>query len=414
MIRTAINTIRQKAALALLGNGYVFRNGNFERYWGQPNYEGISVTPETSLRTGSVWSCVRLIAGVAASLPIDVFERVGNRREKRQEHPAELRLDSEPNPEMSAYSYRFATWAHFLLWGNSYSLKVRSGGRLIALWPLHPACMEVKREDGPLRRLLYVYTDPETREKSTYAQEDILHIPNFSLDGINGMSVIEQSRSGVALNQIASKNAARAMQNAAKPSLNLEVPHALADNVRQQIKLRLMKETTGEASGEPLITENGSKLNVLNMPFKDQQYLETIQATDEQVAMMFGVPPGMIGILTKTTSWGTGVDSLKQGFLDFTLAPLLKAHEGAYERSLLDRNREREFYIKHNTAAYLRMNLLQTMQALQVAIRSRIQNPNEARALLDLNPYEGGDEYFAQMQDLPIAAALENTPNGGQ
>lgn len=414
MIRTAIDTIRQKAALALLGNGYVFRNGNFERYWGQPNYEGISVTPETSLRTGSVWSCVRLIAGVAASLPIDVFERVGNRREKRQEHPAELRLDSEPNPEMSAYSYRFATWAHFLLWGNSYSLKVRSGGRLIALWPLHPACMEVRREDGPLRRLLYVYTDPETGEKSTYAQEDILHIPNFSLDGINGMSVIEQSRSGVALNQIASKNAARAMQNAAKPSLNLEVPHALADNVRQQIKTRLMKETTGEASGEPLITENGSKLNVLNMPFKDQQYLETIQATDEQVAMMFGVPPGMIGILTKTTSWGTGVDSLKQGFLDFTLAPLLKAHEGAYERSLLDRNREREFYIKHNTAAYLRMNLLQTMQALQVAIRSRIQNPNEARALLDLNPYEGGDEYFAQMQDLPIAAALENTPNGGQ
>lgn len=414
MIRSAIQTLRLKTAQALLGNDFSFSNGRFERIWGGREYEGVAVTPQSSLRTGSVWSCVRLIAGVAASLPIDVFERVGDLRKKRQEHPAELRLDSEPNPEMSAYSYRFATWAHFLLWGNSYSLKVRSGGRLIALWPLHPACMEVRREDGPLRRLLYVYTDPETGEKSTYAQEDILHIPNFSLDGINGMSVIEQSRSGVALNQIASKNAARAMQNAAKPSLNLEVPHALADNVRQQIKTRLMKETTGEASGEPLITENGSKLNVLNMPFKDQQYLETIQATDEQVAMMFGVPPGMIGILTKTTSWGTGVDSLKQGFLDFTLAPLLKAHEGAYERSLLDRAREREFYIKHNTAAYLRMNLLQTMQALQVAIRSRIQNPNEARALLDLNPYEGGDEYFAQMQDLPIAAALENTPNGGQ
>lgn len=413
MIRTAFETIRQKAALALLGPGYVFRNGNFERYWSQPTYEGVTVTPETSLRTSSVWSCVRLIAGVGASLPIDVFQRVGDRREKRQDHPAERLLDSEPNPDMSAYALRFASWAHFLLWGNSYSLKVRTGGRLVALWPLHPAYMEVKREDGPLRRLLYVYTDPETGTKTTYLQTDILHIPNFSLDGVNGMSVIEQSRAGVALNQIASKNAARAMQNSAKPSLNLEVPHALAQATRDQMRERLRKESTGEASGEPLITENGSKLNVLNMPFKDQQYLETIQATDEQVAMMFGVPPGMIGILTKTTSWGTGVDSLKQGFLDFTLAPLLKAHEGAYERALLSPS-EREFYIKHNTAAYLRMNLLQTMQALQVAIRSRIQNPNEARALLDLNPYDGGDEYFAQMQDLPIAAALENTPNGGQ
>lgn len=414
MIRETLNNLRLKAAGVLLGDRYVFQNGAFHRQWthaGETSAER-NITPETAIRTTSVMRSVTLIAGVAAALPVDVFARVGNRREKRQGHPVELRLDSEPNPDMSAYSFRFAQWASFLLWGNAYARKVTSAGRLIALWPMHPACMEVSREKTGARRMIYAYTDPETGEKREYTAAEVLHIPNFSLDGINGLSVIEQNRLGVALNQVAAKNAARAMSNSVKPSLSLEVPHALGDTARKQILDRLIEESTGESTGKPLITENGSKLSVLNVPFKDAQYLETIQATDEQVAMMFGVPPQMIGILSKSTSWGTGVDSLKQGFLDFTLAPMLKAHEGAYERSLLGPN-ERELYIKHNTGAYLRMNILQQMQAFQLAIRSRVMNPNEARGYLDMNPYEGGDEFFAQMQDLPISAALENTPGGG-
>lgn len=415
MIRATIAQLRLKAASVLLGSQYAFRNGQFERIWlsqGETAEES-RITPETALRTASVMACVRLIAGVAASFPVDVYRRNGDRREKLQGHPVEQRLDSEPNPDMSAFAMRFALWASFLLWGNAYARKVTLGGRLVALWPMHAACMEVSRQETGQRRLVYEYTDPESGEKTQYGADSILHIPNFSLDGIMGLSVIEQNRLGVALNQTAARNAARTMSNSVKPSLNLEVPHVLDDIARSQIYTRLLEETTGSATGKPLITEAGSKLSVLNIPFRDHQYLETIQATDEQVAMMFGVPPGMIGILTKTTSWGTGVDSMKQGFLDFTLAPMLKAHEGAYERALLSPS-ERELYIKHNTGAYLRMNMLQQMQAFQLGIKARIYNPNEARALLDLNPYEGGDEYLAQMQDVPIAAALENTPNGGQ
>jgi HK97 family phage portal protein len=127
--------------------------------------------------------------------------------------------------------------------------------------------------------------------------------------------------------------------------------------------------------------------------------------------MAFGVPPSMIGITTKTTSWGSGIEMLKQGFLDFTLQPLLKNHEQAYERSLL-KPTERDLSIKHNTGAFLRMDLLKTLQALQIGVKSRIYNPNEARSYLDINPYNGGDEFFAQMQDLPISAAMNNTPGG--
>ena len=149
MILTHLNNLRAKAASYIMPAGYTFRNGAFERAWGGVvNDSGVSVTEESALRTVPVMRCVSLIAGVAAAFPIDVIKRVGDRREKQQNHLIERRLDWEPNPEMSAYDLRFAAWAHYLLWGNSYCLKVMTGPRLSALWLLHPSHVEVTRDNA--------------------------------------------------------------------------------------------------------------------------------------------------------------------------------------------------------------------------------------------------------------------------
>lgn len=51
-------------------------------------------------------------------------------------------------------------------------------------------------------------------------------------------------------------------------------------------------------------------------------------------------------------------------------------------------------YFKFNTAAILRTDLKSTIDAFSIAISSRIMNPNECRAKLDLNPYDGGDQFI--------------------
>lgn len=411
MILTHLNNLRAKAASYIMPAGYTFRNGAFERAWGGVvNDSGIAVTEESALKTVPVMRCVSLIAGVAAAFPIDVIKRVGDRREKQQNHIIERRLDWEPNPEMSAYDLRFAAWAHYLLWGNSYCLKVMTGPRLSALWLLHPAHVEVTR-DKETGALLYIYTGGS--ERKVYFADEILHVRNFTLDGVLGMSVIQQAAQAIGLNQAAEKTAATTMRKGTRPTVVMEIPLALSPQQRTDIREAWSKTNGGtENAGGIAIAEAGTKLTPLSVPTGDIELLAQMSASDEKMAMMFGVPPSMLGITTKTTSWGSGIEMLKQGFLDFTLAPGLKNHEQAYERSLLKQS-ERELSIKHNTAAFMRMDLLKTMQAFQIAIKSRVYNPNTARGFLDLNPYEGGDEYLAQMQDLPIAAALENTPGGG-
>jgi HK97 family phage portal protein len=412
MIKSAIEKIRAKAAEFILPQGWVYANGAFRRSWGEGgNPSGVSVTPESSLQTVAVMRCVKLIAGVAASLPIDVIERVGDKREKRQNHPVERLLDWAPNPEMTAFNLRFAMWAHYLLWGNAYCLKVSVGKRVVAIWLLNPAMVEVSR-DKETGDLVYVYISPKTGQRITYQSTEIIHVRNFTLDGITGLSAIQQAALAVGLNQAAEKTAAVMMRKGAKVSVVMEIPNALNPEQRTKIREAWAESNAGyENAGSLAIAEAGTKLHPLTMPAGDIQLLEQMGASDEKMCMIFGVPPAMAGITTKTTSWGTGIEMLKQGFLDFTLAPDLKSFSQEWERALFTEG-ESQFSIKHNTGAFLSMDLLKTIQALGLAIQRRILNPNEARAFLDLNGYDGGDEYFAQMQDLPIEAALQNTPGG--
>lgn len=411
MIQKAIQKLRAKAAEFILPQGWVYRNGGFWRDWGEEgNPSGVSVTPESSLQTVAVMRCVKLIAGVAASLPIDVIERVGDRREKRPNHPVEKLLDYAPNPEMTAFNLRFAMWAHYLLWGNAYCLKATVGSRTVALWPLNPALVNVTRNDNG--DLVYDYLSPKTGERIRYESSQIVHVRNFTLDGINGLSAIQQAALAVGLNQAAEKSSAAMMRRGPKQSVVMEIPVQLSNEAREAIRKAWMETNAGyENAGALAIAEAGTKIQPLSMPAGDIQLLEQMGASDEKMAMIFGVPPSMIGITSKTTSWGSGIEMLKQGFLDFTLAPDLKSFAQEWERALLS-PAESQFSIKHNVGAFLQMDMLKTIQALVLAIKGRVMNPNEARAFMDMNAYAGGDEFFAQMQDLPIEAAMNNTGGG--
>jgi hypothetical protein len=74
-------------------------------------------------------------------------------------------------------------------------------------------------------------------------------------------------------------------------------------------------------------------------------------------------------------------------------------------------------YFKFNTGAILRTALKETIDAFSVAVSSRIMNPNECRSKLDLNPYEGGEEFInpnIQRSSDELEPEPEDTPEGNQ
>ena len=68
------------------------------------------------------------------------------------------------------------------------------------------------------------------------------------------------------------------------------------------------------------------------------QFLEHRQFSVEDIARFFRVPPYMVGSMTKTTTWGAGIEQQGIGFVTYTLRPWIERLEESFSRwTLMDR-----------------------------------------------------------------------------
>lgn len=392
-------TIGRKA-YEWLGDTFGWRNGQFVRLFEAPMTDaGISVSPRTALQTIAVQRCATLISGAALSLPVELYRRRGGKRVAIDSHPVDTIFNRTANPEMSAAAARGFGWMSFLLWGNAYYRKVVSDdGRLIALWPLQPDQMRIARNTDT-GKLVYVYS--VNGKEFPYSQDEIFHVPSYSLDGIVGMSIVELHRQSIGANQAGEKFGAKYFSNGARPSMVLEYPAKLSNDAIKNLRESFEATYGGiDNAHRVAVLEQGAKLNAVSINPKDSQFLEQQQYSDEKIAMMFGVPPHMIGLVSKTTSWGTGIGEQKQGFMTFTLLPQLKLWEAAIQFSLL--SNEPNVTARHNVDEFLRADILTRYQAHAIAVEKGILSRNEVRGVEDYDPYPGGDVYTVQQQMIDI------------
>ena len=100
---------------------------------------------------------------------------------------------------------------------------------------------------------------------------------------------------------------------------------------------------------------------------------------------MLRIPPHMLSIVDKSTSWGTGIEQQSIGFVTYTLKPWLDRIEG-----YLNRISPRGQFTKFNVDALLRGDIGSRFTAYRTAIDGGWMNPDEARELEDRPPIPGG------------------------
>ena len=140
---------RDKPHNSLNGSGYSFFFGS--------TASGKAVNERSAMQMSAVYACVRILAEAIASLPLHFYQyNDAGGKEKALGHPLYNLLHDEPNPEMSAFSFRETLMTHLLLWGNAYAQVIRNGrGEVAALYPLMPDRMTVDRDSAG--RIFYEY-----------------------------------------------------------------------------------------------------------------------------------------------------------------------------------------------------------------------------------------------------------------
>lgn len=99
---------------------------------------------------------------------------------------------------------------------------------------------------------------------------------------------------------------------------------------------------------------------------------------------IYNVPLFMLQSHEKSTSWGSGIAEIKDGFITFTMQPICTQWEYEINNKLLGDNDD--YYCKFTMDGLLRGNIKDRMEAYKTAASLGIYDVNEMRELEDRNP----------------------------
>ena len=362
-----------------------------ERGGGKSN-AGQEITPEIALTVSAVLAAFTILSEDISSLPMILYERQGRNKNRAYDNPYYQLMHDRPNPEHSSMIFRELQMGHLLAWGNSYSqIMTNSAGDVTELWPLRPDRMTVSRVKG---ERVYLYSSTSGKQR-VFFQDEILHIPAFSFDGLQGYSRITLARNAIGLSIAAEKYGSKLFVNDARPSVALKHPGTLSDKAIEHLKNTwVSEEGIDEKRRGTAILEEGLDIVTIGIPPEDAQFLETRRFQVSEVARIFRVPPHMIGDVSGSTSWGSGIESQEQGYINHTLRPWMVRLEQGLNTQLLLAEEAKTLYFEHLVDALLRGDLQARYGAYVQSITNGIMSPNEVRERENMNPYAGGDEYY--------------------
>lgn len=387
----------KSALLDWLGVPIGLLDGAFWKEMGGTSASGKRVTVDNALQLSAVWACVRLLSESVSTLPLRLYERRDDgSRVQATEHPLYRLLTVSPNAEMTPARFILMIVASIALRGNAFVEKKRVGSRIVALVPLLPQCMVVKRLDTG--RLEYTYT--ENGQQRVIGEKDLMHIRGFGLDGVCGLLPVNTGRDIFGAAMSADEAAAKVFAQGMQASGILSSDTKLTDVQREQLRKNLTNFMGSTNSGKILVAEAGLKYQGITMNPEAAQMLETRNFAIEEICRWFRVPPFMVGHMNKQSSWASSVEGMNLQWLTNGLRPLLENIEQEISRCLLDN--DGRYFAEFSVEGLLRADSAGRASYYTTGLQNGWMSRNEVRRLENLPPIPGGDVYTVQSNLLPI------------
>ena len=356
---------------------------------------GIRVDHDNALQLSAVWACVRIISETIAALPWQVFQYSENSGRERVSGAFEAMLDIKANGEMDAGTLRETLLGHALTWGNGYAEIERDGfsGRPVALWPIMPDRVAVKRDDdGQL-----VYEISQSQGKTLLPARDVFHLHGLGFDGLQGYSVISMAAQSIGLGLATERYGSAFFGNGAIPGLVLQHPAALSAVAYDRIKESWQERHQGpNKAHRPAILEEGMSVEKIGLPPEDSQFLETRKFQTQEICRWYRVPPHKVADLERATF--SNIEHQAIEFVQDTILPWTRRLEREAQIKLLGPTQRNRQFTRLNLKSLLRGDDKSRAEFYDKMRNMGVFSVNEIRALEDMNPIgPAGDKHIVQM-----------------
>ncbi|WP_425729595.1 phage portal protein [Gordonia sp. DT219] len=338
---------------------------------------------------------VSFLARNIAQLGIHAFRRKGDTDRERldRDHPLS-RVMLQPSEVVTRYRLMDALVHDLAIFDRAYWLKIGSAAQpaVVRIPPtlvtpkgdnwISPAVFEVKGAKG----------------KREFPADRLVYFRGYGGVDDFGTSPLEALRQILAEENAGSKARTEVLRNGARVSGYLERPadaKPWSAEARGRFKRGWQAQYAGDgpqAGGTPIL-EDGMKFTAAAQSAKDLQYLEVRKLTREEVASVYHVPPPMVGILDKAT-FSNITEQHKMLYQD-TLGPWLQMFAEEISLQLIPDiapGEVDELYVEFNLREKLSGSFEERAAQMQTSVGGPWMTINEARALDNRPPIDGGDE----------------------
>lgn len=377
---------------AIMGSADDHIPGPADDFWYESinqSLTGVRVTALSAMRASACYACVKVLAETIASLPRNIYERQsGDATRPAQGHPLQDVMDLSPNDEQTAFEFWEMSIAFGALYGNSYAVIVPGArGAVDQLKPLRPDYMRIYRASN--NTLRFEYTDPLTAKKTIYLADELLRIPGFSFNGVEGIAPIFFATDPIGLALATEAFGAKFFSKDATPAVVLEHPNQLKPEAVKNIKESWLKAHSGLGNAYSVaVLEEGMKVNAIGVKNNEAQFLETRKYQIAEIARYFRIPPHMIGDLERSTN--NNIEQQAIDFVKYTIKPWVRRIEQRVNRDLIVASNR--FFMKHELDELLMGEMLPRYNAWSSAINAGWLTRNEVRRRENRNPLPGLDE----------------------
>jgi len=289
--------------------------------WG-PAYSSGNVTPLGALAIADVWSAVRCLTDAASSLPLHAYRKSDDGGRERVASGKLVELLDRPGPATTQADLISTLMGHLLIFGDCYLAKYRERGEVAQLGVLQPDRVRVVAERGRVR---FEYSPPTGRHL-VLTDADVVHIKGLSIDGVSGLSAVQQAGRVLGLSDQLVKHALEFFDTGrGLPTAVFKMPAESTEEQRQRVAEMTRNEMVKRGV---LVIEGDGEFEATTLKLDDSQFAEQRRLAAQEVARVFRIPSHFLNA-------GTGGDSLTYStaesmsidFVKYSLAPWLRRIE---------------------------------------------------------------------------------------
>ncbi len=369
---------------------------------------GIRIDEYTMLTLGACFACVRAIAETIAWLPWQEFEKVGEKRVRRQDNVDWL-IGTQSSPEMAAFQFRETILAHALTWGNGYAEIERDGaGRPFWLWLITPdrVCVERNARDD----IFYRVKNQQGEEDTILPAEDVYHLRGIGFDGLVGYNLARLAALSISIGIGLDQASGSYFENDSTPGGILTHPGRLSPQAQDQLRKTWQGKHGGSRNRRTVaILEEGMTWVQTASPPEQSQMVEQRQLTPAEICRWFRVPPHKIADLARSTFANIEQQSIE--FVTDCLMPWVRRLETEADIKLFGRTNRGRVFTRINVNALLRGDSAARSAFYNAMLDRGVFSVNEVREKEDLDTIgPDGDKRFVPLNMQLLEKAGEEPP----